>query len=258
MSETTEAPATEATDTPIPAATEGTQATEAPAAPAAPEPEPATPDPAAAERLRRAAELDPFEKRIARQTAKLSAAERERDHYRQQLEALQAGSSEPKPATLPPANLTDTQIEERANAIAEQRAFEKSRDKMLAGGETKFGRDQFVGACNTLANLGANDQPAFLQAVTELENGSDVLHHLGNNPELAVRMMSMPPMAMMKELTKLEARITAPAPPKPVSRAPSPISPIDVGHEVDENAEPDVEKEPTKWMRWAEKRAIKK
>jgi hypothetical protein len=264
MSETTEAPATETTDTTIPAATEGTQTTEAPAAPAAPEPDKAASG-ATADDLRKAVELEPFNKRIGILAAKVAAeaeqrraAERERDHYRQQLEGRQADPNAPKPASLSPANLTDAQIEERANAIAMQREYQKAVSRTIETGNTKFGEAQFVSACNTLANLGANEQPAFMQAVTELENGSDVLHHLGTNPELAARVMSMPPMAMMKELTKLEARITAPAPPKPVSRAPSPISPIDVGHDVDENAEPDVEKEPGKWMRWVAKQGAKK
>jgi hypothetical protein len=69
MSETIEAPATEATDTPIPGAVEGAQTTEAPAAPAAPEPDRTAPEAAPKEDWR--------EQRIRALTAK-NAAESER------------------------------------------------------------------------------------------------------------------------------------------------------------------------------------
>jgi hypothetical protein len=179
---------------------------------------------------------------IARQkheaTRKAEQAERERDFYRQQVEQRQGQdpNAQPQPAR-PGVPLTEQQIEERANAIAAQREFERARDKTLAAGSQKFGDPAFLAACNTLASLGANEIPAFMQAVTGLDSGADVLQHLGTHPEIAARIMAMPPVRMAVELGRLEARVTTPAPAKPLSRAPAPIAPLEGGVSP---SEPDI------------------
>jgi hypothetical protein len=141
------------------------------------------------------------------------------------------------PPPAPPANLTDAQIEERANFIAFQREYQKSVARTIDAGNVKYGEPAFNAACNTLASLGANERPEFMQAVTELSNGADVLQHLGAHPEIAAPLMHLPPLRMAMELARLERQVTTPPPPKPLSRAPVPIAPIEGGVS---QAEPDI------------------
>ena len=241
MSETETAGAPpEGVEQPVPAPAEGAQTPETPTAPAAAEP--AEPAPAPAEEPKD--ETPPkqawWQKRIdeitrARHDAerRAEAAQRELDQYRRP-----ADPNAPQPGQPPaPANLTDAQIEERANFIASQREYQRSVARTIDAGNVKYGEPAFNAACNTLASLGANEQPAFMQAVSELDNGADVLQHLGTHPEVAARFMGMPPVRMAMELARLEGKITAPAPAKPLSRAPAPIAPIEGGVS---QAEPDI------------------
>jgi hypothetical protein len=241
MSETETAPQ-ESTEPSAPAAGEGV-----------PKPEPSEPS-KTAEPLEQAPESpkeEPpkeqwWQKRIseiARQkheaTREAERAKQELAYYRQQMEQPRQGQ-EPaaqQPPARPSVPLTEQQIEDRANAIAAQREFERARDKTLAAGSQKFGDPAFLAACNTLASLGANEIPAFMQAVTDLDSGADVLQHLGTHPEIAARVMAMPPVRMAMELARLEARVTTPAPAKPLSRAPAPIAPLEGGVSP---SEPDI------------------
>lgn len=234
MSETTEAaPATEAADTPIPGAADAAQATEAPAAPAAPEPAESAP-----EEPKEPAKTAWWQKRIDELTRARHEAERKAERLEREAAGRQPQQTDPQ---QPPANLTDAQIEERATALAAQREYQKAVTRTIDSGNTKYGEAAFIASCNTLASLGANEQPAFMQAVTDLDHGADILHHLGANPELAARVMAMPPVRMAMELARLEGKITAPPPPKPVSKAPAPITPVEGGVSLSDDVDPDAD-----------------
>ena len=105
--------------------------------------------------------------------------------------------------------------------------------------------------------IGGAPKP-FLEAVTALEHGADVFYALGKDPGEAIHIIGLPPAKQAIALAKLEAKLTAPPPPKAVSRAPSPISPIAPGNEVDENAEPDPAENPKAYMAWVAKRVARR
>jgi len=249
MSETTEAPAPEATETPNPAPTEATQATEAPAAPAAPEAEPAAPATPPKEDWR--------EQRIRALTAK-HAAEAERVRaLEERLEALTRAQQAQAPETAPKPVQTAPQgdIEALVAAEASRREFDKACNDTYSAGKGKFADfDEAVKGFNLIG--GAPKQ--FLEAVTSLDHGADVFYALGKDPGEAIRIIGLPPAKQAIELARMEAKITAPPAPKPVSRAPSPISPIATGHEIDENAEPDPAENPKAYMAWVGKRVARR
>jgi len=231
----------EGTEQPVPAPAEGTQPAEAQPAPAGAQPAEPAPEPPAEE----AKEEQPprqawWQKRIDEITRARHEAERRADAAQRELERYrQPADPNAPPGQQPPApaNLTDAQIEERANFIASQREYQRSIARTIDAGNVKYGEPAFNAACNTLASLGANERPEFMQAVTELSNGADVLQHLGAHPEIAAPLMGLPPLRMAMELARLERQVTAPPAPKPLSRAPAPIAPIEGGVS---QAEPDI------------------
>jgi hypothetical protein len=63
------------------------------------------------------------------------------------------------------------------------------------------------------------------------EIGGEIAYHLGQNPDEAAHLSSLPPLAIAKEIGKIEARLVEP-PKKRVSTAPDPLKPIVPGGEV--------------------------
>ena len=70
----------------------------------------------------------------------------------------------------------------------------------------------------------------FFETLTDLPNGADVYHHLAGDLDEVESLLSLPPHKLGVKLAalsgELKAKNTAPAP-KPVSKAPPPIKPID-------------------------------
>lgn len=54
----------------------------------------------------------------------------------------------------------------------------------------------------------------------------EVGYHLAKNPEKLLEITRMSPLNAMRELARLEDKVTAPPPPKPVTKAPEPIKPV--------------------------------
>jgi len=67
----------------------------------------------------------------------------------------------------------------------------------------------------------------FVAALMEADNGDDIAHYLGSNPKEAERIAKLPPLAQVREIGKLEAKLLA-TPPKAAapSKAPAPIAPL--------------------------------
>lgn len=61
--------------------------------------------------------------------------------------------------------------------------------------------------------------------VLESDRSADIAYHLGKNPALALQLSQMPPIMAARELGRLEAALSVPAP-KTQSNAPAPINPV--------------------------------
>jgi len=95
---------------------------------------------------------------------------------------------------------------------------------------------------------------AVLAAAAESEEGHAIIYHLAKNPAEAARIAALSPVAQVREVGKLEARLTAP-PVKQPSSAPAPIKPV--GSNEPTNNEPDSTKNPDAWLAWERARVRK-
>jgi hypothetical protein len=88
---------------------------------------------------------------------------------------------------------------------------------------------------------------AMAEAIVSSEDGHLIVYHLAKNPDEAERIASLSPAAQAREIGKIEATLSKPAPKKP-SGAPAPISPVG-GKASATSAEPDPSN--TKdWIDW--------
>lgn len=118
--------------------------------------------------------------------------------------------------------LTPDEIRAEARKLVQQEKFDEACNKVFDAGKTEF--PDWDSSLRTFQMLGGAT-PEFLEAVTAMDAGHKVLHHLGQNPETAERLLSLPPLRMALELARLETTVGQ-AKPKPVSNAPAPINPI--------------------------------
>jgi hypothetical protein len=122
---------------------------------------------------------------------------------------------------------------ERENAIKEykdqqqtlasqtqQKALTESWDAKTAKADAKYEDfDEVVG------DLKPNTPWAM--AIMQAENGEDIAYHLGSHIKEAQRIASLDPVAQIREIGRLEAKLLAEPPkPKQASSAPAPITPV--------------------------------
>lgn len=62
--------------------------------------------------------------------------------------------------------------------------------------------------------------------VTSNDQALEVAYHLGKHPEVLTEIAKMSPINAARELLKLEDKLKAPPPPKPVTNAPEPMKPV--------------------------------
>lgn len=149
---------------------------------------------------------------------------REKHEEKRQREALEARLRELQPTTeaTTAQPMTADQVRAEATRLIAQEKFDAACNKVFDAGKTEF--PDWDASLRTFQMLGGASQD-FLEAVTSMDAGHKVLHHLGQNPEEAERLLSLPPLRMALELARLESTVGQ-AKPAPVSQAPAPISPV--------------------------------
>jgi hypothetical protein len=131
---------------------------------------------------------------------------------------------QPQTEQQPGQQMTPDQIRAEAKKLIQQEKFDADCNKVFESGATEYGRE-WDSSLRTFQMLGG--APAeFLEAVTAMDHGHKVLHALGQDPEAAERLLSLPPLRMALELARLEAKVGQASPPKQVSKAPAPITPV--------------------------------
>lgn len=154
------------------------------------------------------------DKRIAKLTAKLRESER-------------AKVEPPKPGS---AEEDEARIQAEVSRRAANDAFNKACNDAAAAGRKDFGEAEFnsrVGSLtklvdkDDLSSIGAYNQ--FLAAALETGEASKLIFELGGDLNLAEKIMSLPPLKMAVELTKLASRK---AEGEEISSAPKPIRPV--------------------------------
>lgn len=158
------------------------------------------------------------EKYEARRAAE--EASHQAEQYRQHLAQLQHGQQTEQQPNSQNVDVRTLAQQEAARMLAEQR-FNEACNKVYATGKSSF--QDFDQAVANLQMVGASRE--FLELATASDAGHKVLHHLGTDLDEASRILSLPPLLMARELTRLEMKLEQPQA-KPVSNAPAPITPI--------------------------------
>ena len=201
-------------------------------------PEAAKPDPEAeaaakarSERLR----VNRLYKQNAELKAQYELANKELEKLRAPTVATATMSGAPDPSKF-------TDITEYTKAVTEWAKSENAKEITQKQQQEQVQRRQqeITESWDTAAERGAAKYEDFEQAVGELkptspwaiavmqcENADDVAYYLGKNMAEAKRIIGLEPLAQIREIGKLEAKLLATPPtPKPASKAPAPINPV--------------------------------
>lgn len=191
-----------------------------PPEPEAPPPEPKPPPPPA----REAGDAeDPVERRIARLTARLSSAARERDEFAARLAALENYQRQ----QAPPQQPVDPQYQQAVQAEGQRiAAYERTQEKIRTFHETGAAEyPDWRQRCTDLQAMGADSQIAEL--LVEMPAGPKIAAALSNDPEAVERIASLRgerarAIALGQYAEKLAAQ-----PARNVSKAPPPPKPVE-------------------------------
>jgi hypothetical protein len=190
-----------------------------------------------------------FVERIAKQREELAKERQQREElsarlaaFEQQLQGQQNPDQQQQQRAPSQAELQQM-VRAEAMRIAEAQAYQSKLVSFDNAGRKDF--PDFVDRCNTVASLGAAENPVFMQAVTSMDDGHKVVAQLAENPQKAIEILSLPPVAMAVALAQYASSTPAPKPP-PVSTAPKPVKPIAGAAKVD----PDLTKaSDSEWYR---------
>lgn len=234
--ETAASPATEVADTGSEPVTDATEA-ETPETPADVEGEQAKRTPW-------------FQKRIDELTREKWEARREAQAATALAESLRNRTPDDgsQPA-IPPPDI-DALVTKRAAEMREVEAFnEACNTTYQKGKEALPDFDEAVKGYQLLGGLDGRRE--FLEAVNSLPNGSQIFYHLGKNLDEGAHVLSLSPVKMALELTKLSQKLSK-AP--PVSNAPAPIKPL--GGAANHDGDPE-KMSMADWIKWREKQLAK-
>lgn len=81
------------------------------------------------------------------------------------------------------------------------------------------------------------NNPVLKQFVVESDLGTDVAYHLAKNPAKLDEITRMSPIAAGRELYRLESKLAASPPPKPITKAADPIKPVGANEKVSRSYE---------------------
>lgn len=227
----------------LPVTPEPTPAPEPDPTPVA-DPEPATqeatdPPAAAADEKKPRQTGKPFQQRIDQLTREKNEEKRAREAAEAEIARLRAVNPA-DPAQASPKQgpsgqeLSEQLINRRAQEIVAAERYGRQINATLAAGKKDF--TDFDDRCNTLASLGANERPDFLQIVTDGEiipDGHKVLASLAEDTTEAARILSLPPVQMSAALVRYSENLNRPKS-AAVSRAPAPFKPLNGGAKASE------------------------
>lgn len=200
-----------------------------------------------------------FQERIDRLTRQRRDAERDADYWRRRaMEQGRDAPREPAPAkaaaTTPPREedfeterdyiVALAKHEAREELQAERRQQEARATEVRAAETARAFQDRANAARekhDDFDEVAFSDQAhvtdTMLQGILDSEHGPDIAYHLGKNLDEAQRIARLTPVGQLRELGKIEAKLTAPQPPKKRTAAPPPAKTLAGGGTADFNPE---------------------
>jgi len=125
------------------------------------------------------------------------------------------------------AEFAKTQAAKEIEAKQRTESQQRAHQKLVSDWETKAerGADKYDDWQDVVGEI----QPTapFVAALMEADNGDDIAHYLGKHPSEAKKIAALSPMAQVREIGKLEAKLSSKSvEPKAPSKAPAPITPL--------------------------------
>lgn len=190
---------------------------------------------------------DGFQKRINKVTADKYAANRRADNLQVRVDKLEAAQAKPELSapTLEDASIdfdedklnkaqvayqiqegvkSELERSQRQNEQASQQAAAQEIANSFSERVKTFAKDDFADKAGAIPELPAG----VADAVMQLENGPEVIYHLGQHLDKADGIAKMSPIMAMMEIGKLTAKLSA-KPEFKQSAAPDPIEPLSSG-----------------------------
>lgn len=165
------------------------------------------------------------DRHIAHLTARAAAAEGARVKAEAERDAalalVRSGQSEDDEQTERRGFTAADLRAEAAKMLAEERA-ETARMAVVTRGVKELGADVWKEKTDMLASLGATANPAFMQAILDMENTSKLVQTLADDPDLLSEILAKPPAALAAHLGRLDAKLSVPAAAARISQAPAP------------------------------------
>jgi hypothetical protein len=196
-----------------------------------------------------AKDKSPAQKRIDQIIKERNEAREQAAYYRGLTEAKPAGDGEdPAPAPTEKPKLEDFEsYEDFSEAMADFKIAErdlknaqsaevaaKTKTSEIITTQIDAGKEKYEDFQEkVLDNSALAFTPAVVEALTESDNGADLMYELAKDPDELARISRLSPVSMGSELAKIEGRIAGGAETKPepkkVSSAPAPITPVNTG-----------------------------
>ena len=158
-------------------------------------------------------------------------AREQRKWERERASAPQAEA----PKDLPPPEqfesvdaYADALATRKAEEMLKQREAERLQAEMLEAfhDREEKARDKYDDFEQVAYNPNLRVTEVMAQAIRSSDIGPDVAYYLGSNPKEADRISRLAPLIQVKELGKIEARLSDNPPVKRTSSAPAPITPV--------------------------------
>lgn len=208
------------------------------------------------------------QKRIGELVREREDARREKDYWREQAMKGQPKSEPTKTEEKPKVDQFQSYedyLEALADYKAEQKFTEREKKREQESQQERAKRE-FDEVRSTFAERVEQaaekyedfEEVAFSEnvpiseamsmAIMSSELGPDLLYHLGQNPKESARIARLPPIAAVRELGKLEAKLSE-TPTKRASKAPEPIKPVGNRAEVEKDPSDMSPKEFAAWRK---------
>lgn len=184
---------------------------------------------------------DGFQKRINKVTADKHAEKRRADELQRKIDELENKAAN-KPSKAPTledfdydeeaygaaniAHLVDQAVKVQADKAAKQAEDLKFQEAQNTFEErvSSFNKDNFHEVANAIPQL----PPGVANALTQAENGPELIYHLGEHLDQADKIANMSTEAAMMEIGRISANLSAPKQTK-LSTAPEPIETLNSG-----------------------------
>ena len=183
-----------------------------------------------------------FERRIDRAHRRAAEAQAKAEVLERELTELRAKQA-PQAVNAPKMeDFTDVQEYakayanfEKGNAVKEYE--QKQRDAVINSRRVKLEQDWEAKVSKASAKYEDFDEVVgelkpttpWAVALMKAENGADIAHYLGSHQAEARKIFALDPYDQIREIGKLEVKLTAPEKPKTPSKAPAPIEPVASG-----------------------------